>query len=224
MRVLVPFLITCLAAPALEAQSNAPQLRGIIGHWGPFAGTASALLTDGATWDGAVSRDAVSAAGRALFGDVSAPFLANATSRTAFPLAVDFATRDFRQGTLRVQFQLISGTDDRSGGIVFGLGPSGEYRYVRYNTKDGNLALWAFRNGDRAVLAKGEGLKQLPSGTWHELVVRLQGREVHAAITGHPELDARFSLEAPVEGRVGLWAKRDVVTAFRRFGVEAPSP
>jgi len=32
-------------------------------------------------------------------------------------------------------------------------GASGEYRYVRYNTKYGNFALWSFRNGDRAVLA-----------------------------------------------------------------------
>jgi hypothetical protein len=205
----------------LTGQPTAPRLQGIIGRWGPFADSEPALQTDGAAWDGKVSRDDLTAAGKALFGDASAAFLANASSRTAFPLAVDVTTRDFRQGTLRVQFQLISGSDDRSGGIVFGLGASGEYRYVRYNTKDGNLALWAFRNGDRAVLAKGEGLKQLPTGAWHELVVRVQGQQVHATVTGHPELDARFSLEAPVEGRVGLWAKRDVVTAFRRFGVEA---
>lgn len=224
MRLFRPALVAALAAAAVVAQPSPPRLQGIIGRWSAYADAEPAVRVDGASWDGTVSRDEVTAAGKALFGDASATFLANATSRTAFPLAVDVATRDFRHGTLRVQFKLISGSDDRSGGIVFGLGASGEYRYLRYNTKDGNLALWAFRNGDRAVLAKGEGLKQLPLDTWHELVVRIRGQQVQASVTGHPELDARFSLEAPVQGRVGLWAKRDVVTAFRRFGVEATAP
>lgn len=221
MRLPPLVLASMLVAPMLVAQPAPQRLQGIVGRWGPYADAEPAVLTDGARWDGKVTPDAAASAGRAIFGATSSSLLANLTSPTAFPLAVDRETRTFRDGTLRVQFKLISGSDDRSGGIVFGLGASGEYRYVRYNTKDGNLALWAFRNGDRVALAKGTGLKQLPLETWHELVVRVRGTGVEASVVGHPELDARFTLEAPVEGRVGLWAKRDVVTAFRRFGVEA---
>lgn len=206
-------------ASVLPAQPARTPLQGVIGQWSVFDGDPAAIVVDGARWNGAVDRAALTAAGKALFGDATSAFLANTTSPTAFPLAVDRETRSFGEGTLRVQFRLISGSDDRSGGIVFGLGPTGEYRYVRYNTKDGNLALWAFRDGDRAVLAKGTGLKQLPLNQWHELVVRVQGRDVLASVTGHTELDARFALEAPVQGRVGLWAKRDVVTAFKGFAV-----
>ena len=191
-----------------------------MGLWSPQVDGASGITTDGSKWGGQTSREEVAAIGRTLFGEASATFLANGTSPNAFPLAVDRETRDFRGGTIRVQFKLIAGPTDQSAGIVIDLQPSGEYHFVRYNTKDGNLALWEFAAGDRRVIAKGSGVKQLALGTWHELVVRIDGSTITAAVTGHPELDARFVLDAAVNGRIGLWAKRDVVTAFRQFSVE----
>lgn len=211
-------------AGALVAQPAPGRLHPVVGQWGAAPDDPSALVVDGAAWSGRTGRDTLAASGRQLFGDASAPWLANGESANAFPLAVDRATRHFADGTLRVQFKLIAGPTDQSAGIVFGLQPDGTYHFVRYNTKDGNIALWGFARGERQVIAKGEGLKQLPLGEWHELVVQVSGREVRGAVTGHPELDARFVLAAPVAGRVGLWAKRDVVTAFRRFQAGPASP
>ncbi len=210
-----------IATVLLALQPSASRMHGVVGLWSPSADDTSALLTDGSKWSGQSSRESLVPIGEALFGTATESFLANASSQNAFPIAIDRETRDFRSGTLRVDFKLISGPTDQSAGIVLGMQPTGEYHFVRYNTKDGNLALWGFAAGERRVISKGAGLKQLPLGVWHELVVRVDGRNITALVTGHPELDARFELEALASGRIGLWAKRDVVTAFRRFSVEA---
>ena len=144
-------------------------------------------------------------------------FVLNATSATAFPLAVASRVPAFSNGTLRLQFKLIAGPTDQSAGIVFGLQSSGEYHFVRYNTKDGNLALWRYANGDRVAIAKAEGLHQIPLGTWQELVVTILNRAVSASMVGIPVLTLQHELPAATVGRVGVWAKRDVVTAFRAF-------
>jgi hypothetical protein len=210
-----------ISAALLCVQPGASSLEGVIGSWAVHADAsgAPAIMTDGSKWSGSTSHDALTPMARVLFGQVSPVFLANGESPNAFPFAVDRRTRDFRAGDVRVQFKLISGPTDQSAGIVLGLQSSGEYVFVRYNTKDGNLALWRYADGDRRVIAKGVGLKQLPLGEWHELVVRVRDGAVTAAVVGHPELDAQFTLDAPLRGRVGVWAKRDVVTAFRRFEV-----
>ncbi len=212
--------ILVLAGAALvAAATQTPRLQGVVGLW--HIGSDGSVITDGARWNGKHTRAQMEPLAREALGEVSSTFFENALSASAFPLAVDRETARFTGGTIRVQFKLLSGPTDQSGGIVIGLRPSGEYRFVRYNTKDGNLALWGFAKGERQVLAKGEGLKQLPLGVWHELVVQVKARTVTASVTGHPTLDATFTLDAPVDGRVGLWAKRDVVTAFRNFSVQA---
>lgn len=37
---------------------------------------------------------------------------------------------------------MIGGKSDQVAGILFGLSPQGEYYAARYNTKEGNLAIW----------------------------------------------------------------------------------
>lgn len=214
LRIALPALLLLL-------QPGAGRLQPVVGLWSTPADGDGSIMTDGRNWSGLTAREALSPTATALFGTVSDSFLANGSSANAFPIAIDRETPDFRGGTIRVQFKLISGPTDQSAGIVVGMQPSGEYHFVRYNTKDGNIALWGFAAGERRVIAKGAGLKQLPLGAWHELVVRIDGVHVAASVIGHPELDSRFSMDTPVSGRIGLWAKRDVVTAFRRFAVDA---
>jgi hypothetical protein len=214
MRFLLPALL-------FLAQPGVGRLHGVVGLWSAHvdADSEPAIVTDGSQWSGTTARSAAAPLALALFGDTSAALLGNLLSPNAFPIAIDRETRDFGDGELRVQFKLISGPTDQSAGIVLGLQPTGAYHFVRYNTKDGNLALWGFADGERRVIAKGAGVKQLALGSWHELIVRVRARDITASITGHPELDARFTLDSARTGRVGLWAKRDVVTAFRRFAV-----
>ena len=54
----------------------------------------------------------------------------------------------------------------QTAGIVFNLQPTGDYLFVRYNTKDGNAALWSYSGGQRRVIAHGEVHEQLPLNVW----------------------------------------------------------
>ena len=102
-------------------------------------------------------------------------------------------------------------------GILFGLRATGEYYYVRYNTKDGNVALWQFANGERKVIKHGDVHKQITLGTWHELVVQVNGRHVGGHIAGDTTISVEQTLDVDPVGRVGVWVKRDAITGFRDF-------
>ena len=211
-------LVVSLAATPFVRQSAT--LAPVIGLWHEATDSSRVLTIDGAKWSGTTSREEAERAARMLFGkNADTAFLSNAMSASAFPLAVANGIPSFTNGTLRVQFKLIAGPTDQSAGIVFGLQPSGAYYFLRYNTKDGNLALWSYANGERQAIVKGEGLHQIPLGTWQELVVTVRERDVSAFVVGIPVLTMRYQLPAAIAGRVGVWAKRDVVTAFRGFSV-----
>jgi hypothetical protein len=134
-----------------------------------------------------------------------------------FPLAAVRGVKDFTGGVLAVKFKLIAGESDQIAGIAFGITAKGEYYYARYNTKDGNVALWRFENGDRRRLLDGTEHLQLPLNVWHDLRVEVRGTTVTASVNG--TLHIEQALPAPVSGRVGFYAKRDSVTAFKGFFV-----
>ncbi len=118
---------------------------------------------------------------------------------------------------IAARFKLVAGASDQIAGLVFGLTPKHEYFYARYNTKDGNIALWQFVDGDRKRILEGTEHLQLPLGTWHDLRVEVRGSTVRASVNG--KLHLEHKLPAPVSGRVGFYTKRDSVTAFKSFSI-----
>jgi hypothetical protein len=136
---------------------------------------------------------------------------------TPFPLAAVRGVAGFSEGVLRVQFKLVGGESDQTGGIAFGMTPQNEYYYARYNTKDGNVALWQFVNGDRKRILDGTDHLQLPLGMWHELKVEVRGTKVIAIV--NEKLRLEHTLPGPISGRVGFWTKRDSISAFKNFSV-----
>ncbi len=220
LRAALAIALCAALVAAAPDQAQTAALAPVIGLWRESTDGTKELTIDGATWSGQTSREEAERASRSLFGrSADDTFLKNATSASAFPLAVASSVPTLTNGTLRVQFKLIAGPTDQSAGIVFGLQPSGAYYFLRYNTKDGNLAIWSYANGERQAIVKGDGLHQIPLGTWQELVVVIRDREVSGAVVGIPVLSMRHELPAAIAGRVGVWAKRDVVTTFRRFSV-----
>jgi hypothetical protein len=213
-------LLSLLAVPLLAGVHSAQQagLVGIIGRWVPVNDQGPALKADGAAWNGETSAADLEAAGRSLFLHIERSFVTHGVAPGAFPLAVYRAVRDFTNGAIRVQFKIVGGASDQNAGIVFGLQPTGEYLFARYNTKDGNVAIWEYRGGERRVIVHGEAHKQLPMNAWHELVVTVAGNRVSASVTGQ-SLTVQHVLDRPLTGRVGVWVKRDAVTVFRDFRV-----
>jgi hypothetical protein len=215
-------LVLVAVAAGLESSRVYTQAPGldvipIVGHWRlHIDGGEQVATVDGTRWDKKPLADQLAIA-RELFkappGEAGSRFVANASSSGAFPLAAVRGVETFTSGNARVQFKLIAGASDQLAGLVFDLRPTGEYLAVRYNTKDGNVALWKYMDGARARLADGTTHAQLPLGVWHTLELQVVDRKVTGIVNG--TLRIEHTLEQPVSGRVGLWAKPDSVSAFK---------
>ena len=152
---------------------------------------------------------------KALWGAEGDAFLKAATAPGAFPIAIARDLKGLKGGTFAVDFKLVAGQTDQSAGIAFNIQPDGSYYFARYNTKDGNVAVWKFENGTRTVLAHGTEHEQLKLGEWHTLEVRLSGKTIQA--TANRKLSVTHTIDVEPSGRVGVWAKNDSVTSFRHF-------
>ena len=138
------------------------------------------------------------------------------TAKEGYPLALFAAPAEFRNGTVSIEFKLVSGGDDHTAGLAFGHNGA-SYHYVRYNTKDGNVALWRMDGPKRTVVKHGEAHEQLAKGEWHRLELTVQGRKIRAVVDGR--LGVEHELAEPVAGRLGLWTKPDASSAFRNLKV-----
>ena len=208
--LLAPWL-TLGAAEVLTEQGERRRagVVGVVGKWTEETRDGDAVIVGDGPAAGETTSAAVSAAATTLFGAPDTAFVANATSASAFSLAVLPNIRAFSEGTFRAKFKLVSGKSDQTAGLVFDLKPTGEYLFVRYNTKEGNIALWRYNAGDRAVVARGEQKAQLPLGrtTWR---------------SPWPDRASSLRLEriATGAGRVGFWTKRDSVTLSKDVAVD----
>lgn len=219
----ISLAVACGAAPeeaaapggAPAAAEPDPAFVPLLGHWelGAPDGVPT-VIGDATAWDGQppIGLETLAAG---LFGTPTPELLANLRSPTAFPIAISTAVPSFEAGTLSVEFNLIGGESDQIAGLLFDFRPNGEYHYVRYNTRDDDIAVWRFRNGERENLAHGAGTRRLDFDTWYPLMVTVNGRELTASAAG--DLTIAYTLDEPVRGRVGVWTKRDSVTGFRNL-------
>jgi hypothetical protein len=220
---IVGVAVSPFAVETEETERNRRQragLTGVVGHWTAVDDGGAALAVDGAKWSGKSNADSLSATARRLFGAAAPDFVKNNIGDGSFPIAVHEPTATFANGTLRVRFKMVAGASDQNGGIAFGMKPDGSYLYVRYNTKDGDVALWRYVNGAREVITHGDKHAKLPLGAWQELVVTVNGTSVKGWVTGHDSVRVEHTLDAARSGRVGLWVKRDAVTTFKDYRVE----
>ena len=201
-----------------ERRRQGAALIGIVGHWTAVQDGGPALRVDGEKWAGKTSAPEAQSAARPVLGEPSQSFLANATAAGAFPLALWSPVRDFTDGTIRVQFKMVGGASDQNGGIVIGFQPNGNYLFVRYNTKDGDVAIWQYTDGARSVIAHGKEHVQLALNAWHELSVTVSGNKLTGSVN-NGAVALEHTLDKPLSGRVGVWTKRDAITVFRNYRV-----
>lgn len=206
-----------LSASSVSAQARpAATLTPVIGSWITIDDGGPTFKVDGGLWDGTSDRARLESLSNSFFPQSHIGFVTHGTAPGAFPMAVARTAGLLTSGTLSVEFKLLGGASDQNAGIIFGLRPNGDYHFVRYNTKDGNVAVWEYINGERKVLAHGAVHKQLAMNTWHELIVTLRNGVVQGMVVG-TDMSVEHKLQASIPGRVGVWAKRDAISAFKNF-------
>jgi hypothetical protein len=190
----------------------------IVGHWTHHDEAGESIVTvDGTTSNKSAVADPAAVAKR-LFKQPAAAFAANATSSGAFPAAAVMGIENFTGGRAQVQFKLVKGLSDQIAGLIFDLRATGEYLVIRYNTKDGNVALWKYADGARSRVAEGTDHAQLPLGTWHTIELHVADRQLTGTVNG--KLRVEHTLHQPVSGRIGFWAKPDSVSSFKALRVQ----
>lgn len=223
MRTLAGSLLAVLTlgfslAARQPAAPGAAAVTPVLGQWETGTEGGTPIVTaDARKWNGKPPGD-LDAIGKRLFGVTRPELTANVSAEGAFPLAVIDGIKQLQQGTLQVEFKLIGGESDQIAGLVFDLQPTGDYLYVRYNTRDDNVALWRFMKGQREVIAHGANHRRLAMNAWHPLSVTIKGRTISAVAAG--DLRVEHTLDRAIGGRVGLWTKRDSITAFRSWRAE----
>jgi hypothetical protein len=212
-----PWLSIGLVEAVVEQDERRSKHRilGVVGRWvEDVVDGEPAIRGEGAK--DAVDATAASTIASSLFGKTDAAFIATATAPQAFALSVLPDVSGFTAGAFTAQFNLVSGASDQTAGLVFDLQPTGEYLFVRYNTREGNVALWRYAGGKREVVARTEHKAMLPLGTWHRIALRISGTRLIADVN---DLRLEHDLQRAPSGRIGFWTKRDSVTTFKRIAV-----
>jgi hypothetical protein len=202
-----------------EDKRSTSRIAGVVGRWSEAVRDGDAVVLVDESVDHTPSAADVDAVSTSLFGRTDASFAENAAAKQAFSLGVLQDVGGFSEGTFRARFKLVSGKTDQTAGLVFDLRHNGEYSFVRYNTREGNIALWRYANGARKVVARSEEKVQLPLGEWHELSMTVTGTRLVGSVNDVLKLE--HTLPASVAGRIGFWAKRDSVTEFKDIRVSS---
>jgi len=134
------------------------------------------------------------------------------TDRTdnRFPLAI-FAQPEAANIDVRIRFKAVAGRKDRAGGIAVRLRDPNNYYVVRANALEDNVRLYHVVKGRRSQFAGTSAT--VPSGTWLELGLRVEGERFEVFFEGR-SLYTATDKTLTGAGRVALWTKADSVTHF----------
>jgi hypothetical protein len=188
----------------------------LAGDWTVRAeGTGRVLRVDGTNWKTGTPPTSLPEKAAALFPASAAAFGKRVLAGLQFPYGVVRQAGTFGDGELEVGFKLVGGASDQFASLLFGLGDDANHYAYRYNTKDGDTALWRVMDGQRERLHHGGIPVKVALGDWHTLRLRIAGTQLTGWVDSTEALT--FTLPSPVTGRVGLWSKADSVTDYRNF-------
>jgi hypothetical protein len=155
-----------------------------------------------------------------LYGDRYAEFLDGVKAFAFYPLAVYRGDCTGEDLTLSVRFYPQSGRIDQAAGIAWSIAPDGSYFGARANALEGNLLFFKVVRGKRVVLQTVRNVVT-DSKKWHTLKVRLHGKTLAVEVNEKEVL--KRGLDAPANGRCGLWSKADSQVLFDDFRVRKGS-
>ena len=143
------------------------------------------------------------------------------SGKATYPVALKERSR-IKNGFVSVKFKALSGSEDRSGGVVWRAKDMNNYYVVRANALEGNVVLYKTVNGKRSSLdivgkKGGYGVKlPVASGVWHTLRIDFSGPRFAVSFNGTKLFEVEDSTFSQ-PGMVGLWTKADSVTIFDDF-------
>lgn len=188
------------------------------GHWIIHdEGRDRILRVDGTEWKPGTPPSSLLIKAMRLFPSQSLAFAERVKAGLQFPFGVEPSVETFADGEIQVDFRLIGGASDQFASILFGLNADADHYAFRYNTKDGDTALWKVVNGQRERIHHGGVHIDVPLNEWRTLKMRVRGAEITGWVNDTQAL--QFTLPAPVSGKVGLWSKADSVTDYRNYRV-----
>jgi len=224
----VPQAVVAEATPAIlgdswlkgEAVGGEPVMFTVLaGDWTVREESGERFLrVDGTNWRVGTPPRLLPEKAAALFPASAAAFEKRVLAGLQFPFGVVRQAGTFGDGELQVDFRLIGGASDQFASLLFGLTDDGNHYAFRYNTKDGDTALWKVVNGQRERLHHGGVPVVVKMGEWRTLRLNVEGTQVAGWVNDVQALT--FDLPDPVSGLVGLWSKADSVTDYRRFVVK----
>src|SRR5262249_53940083 len=109
------------------------------------------------------------------------------------------------------------GRIDQGAGIAWSIAPDGSYWGTRANALEDNLLFFHVVRGKRKVLETVRGV-HTATKTWHTLKATLHGKSITVDLDDKTVL--KRALEAPANGRCGLWSKADSQVLFDDFKIE----
>ncbi len=209
-------------------------------------GADKVVMVDGRPW--VLSKDnptkLLIQGARKLYGTSNEELMDNAKQFAYYPVAVLKSVQNFSNGTISVKFKTIAGDADRASGILFNVKPNGDWLAARYNDTENNVGLWEFHNGIRRLVKFSDRNNKfmLDRATYHDLKLEVNGAQIKISVDGQLGVDYDLGtapgpgrngappnpdlfpennpvLKAPVNGRIGLWAKTDSTSYFKDYVV-----
>ena len=206
------------------------------------------IMVDGRPW--VLSKDnptkLLIQSARKLYGTNNEELMDNAKQFAYYPVAVLKSVENFSNGTITVKFKTVAGDADRASGILFNVKPNGDWLAARYNDTENNVGLWEFHNGIRRLVKFSDRNDKfmLDRAAYHDLKLEVDGANIKISIDGkvgveyalgtapgpgrngappNPDLFPENNpvLRAPINGRVGLWAKTDSTSYFKDYVVSS---
>ena len=224
MRAAGGLAIACAAVATLAAESislaretvgtEPKAFLAMAGDWLIRAdGADKVVVVDGRQWSSGQPSGRLAEKARAIFGADAEAFAAQARTFASFPVALAQGVDEFHDGQIGATLKILGGQLGQSGGVVFGVKPTGDYLALQVVGVEGALVLSAVHAGQRTILARGRETVVLAVNTWHEVKAVAKGTAFEGWIDGKHLLDC--TLPGAVSGKVGLGSEADSVFAFK---------
>jgi hypothetical protein len=203
-----------------SAGAPSSKFESVIGDWyvTEMEG-AKGLMVDGSKWRQGTPSANLADQARHLYGDRYAEFLDGVKAFAFFPLAVWKGDCSGSDLTLSFRFYPKAGRIDQGAGIAWSIAPDGSYWGTRANALEDNLLFFKVVRGKRSVLQTVRGV-HTATRTWHTLKATLHGTSISVELDGKEVL--KRELEAPANGRCGIWSKADSQVLFDDFTLSRP--